>query len=232
MATPEKIEKDGANRLFSRGPRFRMDAEMIRDAALQASGLLVKKIGGASVRPYQPDGIWEAVAMPESDTRNYRRDSGESLYRRSLYTFWKRAAPPASMEIFNATSREVSCLRRERANTPLQALVTMNDVQFVEASRCLAEQALKAGAGNPDATKPMQTIALRILSRPFREEELSIINAMLADQLAFFKSHVEEAGKLIVFGESKPDPALDPATLAAWTMVANQVMNLDEALNK
>jgi len=232
VATPEKVEKDPANRLLSRGPRFRMDAEVIRDSALQASGLLVKKIGGASVRPYQPDGIWEAVAMPESDTKNYRRDSGEALYRRSMYTFWKRAAPPASMEIFNATAREVSCLRRERANTPLQALVTMNDVQFVEASRCLAEQALKAGAGTNDSTKSLQTMARRILSRPFLKEELGIVNATLAEQLAYYKANAEEAAKLITFGESKPDPALDPATLAAWTMVANQVMNLDEALNK
>ena len=232
VATPEKVEKDPANRLLSRGPRFRMDAEVIRDAALQASGLLVKKIGGASVRPYQPDGIWEAVAMPESDTKNYRRDAGEALYRRSMYTFWKRAAPPASMEIFNATAREVSCLRRERANTPLQALVTMNDVQFVEASRYLAEQALKVGAGTNDSTKSLQTMAQRILSRPFRKEELDIVNATLAEQLAYYKANVEEAAKLITFGESKPDPALDSATLAAWTMVANQVMNLDEALNK
>lgn len=184
------------------------------------------------MRPYQPDGIWEAVAMPESDTKNYRRDAGEALYRRSMYTFWKRAAPPASMEIFNATAREVSCLRRERANTPLQALVTMNDVQFVEASRYLAEQALKVGAGTNDSTKSLQTMAQRILSRPFRKEELDIVNATLAEQLAYYKANVEEAAKLITFGESKPDPALDSATLAAWTMVANQVMNLDEALNK
>src|SRR5205814_7753019 len=104
--TPEKRLKDPANRLLSRGPRYRMDAEMVRDYALAASGLLVRKVGGPSVKPYQPDGVWEAVAMPESNTRNYKRDSGEKLYRRSLYTFWKRAAPPASMEILNAPNRE------------------------------------------------------------------------------------------------------------------------------
>lgn len=231
-ATPEKLEKDGANRLLSRGPRFRMDAEMIRDAALEGSGMLVKKFGGPSVKPYQPDGIWEGVAMPESNTKNYKRDAGEALYRRSLYTFWKRAAPPASMEIFNATAREVSCLRRERANTPLQALVTMNDVQFVEAARHLAELALKSGAGNPDADKPLQFLGARMLSRAWKPAEVEILHASLAEQLAYYQANVEEAKKLISFGESKPDAALDPATLAAWTMVANQVMNLDETLNK
>ena len=119
--TPDKLAHDPANRLLSRGPRFRMDAEMVRDYALAASGLLAEKVGGPSVRPYQPEGVWEAVAMIGSNTRDYRRDQGEGLYRRSLYTFWKRAAPPASMDIFNAPSREVCTVRRERTNTPLQA---------------------------------------------------------------------------------------------------------------
>ena len=143
VATPEKLEKDPENRLLSRGPRFRMDAEMIRDYALAASGLLVQKIGGPSVKPYQPEGVWEAVAMIGSNTRDYRRDSGEKLYRRSMYTFWKRAAPPASMDIFNAPSRETCTVRRERTNTPLQALVTLNDPQFVEAARFLAQTTLQ-----------------------------------------------------------------------------------------
>jgi len=108
-----------------------MDAEMIRDAALATSGILVGKLGGPSVKPYQPEGVWEAVAMPESNTHFYRPDHGEKLYRRSLYTFWKRSAPPASLDVFNALSREVCAVRRERTNTPLQALVTLNDPQFV-----------------------------------------------------------------------------------------------------
>src|SRR5439155_9274125 len=145
MTTPEKREKDPSNRLLSRGPRFRMDGEMIRDYALAASGLLVRKIGGPSVKPYQPEGVWEAVAMIGSDTRDYRRDRGENLYRRSLYTFWKRAAPPASMDIFNAPTREVCTVRRERTDTPLQALVTLNDPQFIEAARYLAQGVVKGG---------------------------------------------------------------------------------------
>ena len=229
-ATKEKIEKDRDNRLLSRGPRYRMDGEMIRDYALAASGLLVKKIGGPSVKPYQPDGVWEAVAMPGSDTRNYKRDSGESLYRRSLYTFWKRSAPPASMEIFNAPNRETCTVRRERTNTPLQALVTLNDIQLVEAARTLAEKALKEG-GTTSTTR-LDFIARRLLARPFTAEELKIVEAITSELYAHFKEKPEEAKKLIAFGESKPDPKVDVAYLAAYTMVVNQLLNLDEVLNK
>src|SRR5579864_4254764 len=132
--TAEKLAKDPDNRLLSRGPRFRMDAEMVRDYALAASGLLVRKLGGPSVKPYQPEGVWEAVAMIGSNTRDYRRDGGDALYRRGMYTFWKRAAPPASLDILNAPNREFCTVSRERTNTPLQALVTLNDPQFVEAA--------------------------------------------------------------------------------------------------
>src|SRR5207253_8337356 len=161
--TPEKKEKDPSNRLLSRGPRFRMDGEMIRDYALATSGTLVPKLGGPSVKPYQPDGVWEAVAMIGSNTRDYKRDTGESLYRRSLYTFIKRSAPPASMDVFNAPSREVCTVRRERTNTPLQALATLNDVQFVEAARHLAEVALCDAKKEDEA---IDLMARRILSRP------------------------------------------------------------------
>jgi hypothetical protein len=192
--------------------------------------LLTAKIGGPSVKPYQPDGVWEAVAMPESNTRAYQRESGEALYRRSLYTFWKRAAPPASMEIFNAPSRETSCVRRERTNTPIQALVTLNDPQFVEAARVLAEAALKAAPGQDDA--PLQFIAQRLLARPLRENEMAILKASQRELLAHYEAHATDAAALLGVGERKPDPALPPAQLAAWTMVCNQVMNLDEVLNK
>ncbi|MDY3553323.1 DUF1553 domain-containing protein [Gemmata sp. JC717] len=229
VTTPEKLDKDRDNRLLSRGPRFRMDAEMIRDNALAVSGLLVRKIGGASVKPYQPDGVWEAVAMIGSNTRDYRRDAGESLYRRSMYTFWKRAAPPAAMEVLNAPNRETCTVRRDRTNTPLAALLTLNDVQFVEAARAFAEKALAAG---PADDARIDFVARRLLARPFRAEELAIVTDTLKNLRAHYKAKPEDAKKLIAFGESKPNAALDPSEVAAWTMLANQLMNLDEVLNK
>jgi hypothetical protein len=230
VVTPERLAKDPDNTLLSRGPRFRMDAEMVRDYALAASGLLVEKIGGPSVKPYQPDGVWEAVAMDVSNTRFYKRDSGESLYRRSLYTFWKRAAPPASMEIFNAPSRESCTVRRERTDTPLQALVTLNDPQFIEAARHLAQLALeKAG---PDEKSRIDYMAWRLLARPLRPQERKITQDVFKDLLAHYQAAPKDAEALITDGESKPDAALDKPTLAAYTMVANELMNMDEVLNK
>lgn len=232
VATPEKLEKDPQNRLLSRGPRFRLDAEMVRDYALAASGALSEKIGGASAKPYQPEGVWEAVAMIGSNTRDYKPDSGENLYRRSLYTFWKRSAPPASMEIFNAPSREVCTVRRERTNTPLQALVTLNDPQFVEAGRKLAEDTLKLPSEvAPDDTARIQSIAVRLISRPFRPEELSIVLASLEQLRAHYVAHPADAEQLLAVGESKTESDNQPL-LAAWTMLVNELMNLDEALNK
>lgn len=228
-ATPDKLEKDPFNRYLSRGPRFRMDAEMVRDYALAASGLLVRKLGGPSVKPYQPEGVWEAVAMIGSNTRNYQQDKGENLYRRSMYTFWKRSAPPASMEILNAPNRETCVVRRERTNTPLQALVTLNDVQFVEAARVLAEKALTSSEAE-DAR--IRFISQRLLARDFRAEEMTIVKESLAALQKDFQARPEDAKKLIAFGESKADAKLDPVQLAAWTMLCNQIMNLDEMLNK
>ncbi len=228
--TPEKLEKDPQNRLLAHGPRFRMDAEMVRDNYLAASGVLARKLGGASVRPYQPEGVWEAVAMIGSNTRDYKADSGESLYRRSLYTFWKRAAPPASMEIFNAPSREQCTVRRERTNTPLQALATLNDPQSVEAARHLAERALREGGAN-DAAR-IDFAAKRVLSRPLSVEESSSIERSLTTLSAWYREHPDDARQLIAVGESRPDAALDPPALAAWTMLSNELLNLDEALNK
>jgi hypothetical protein len=229
VTTPEKLDKDFDNRLMSRGPRFRMDAEMIRDQALAASGLLVRKLGGPSVKPYQPEGVWEAVAMIGSNTRNYQRDTGENLYRRSMYTFWKRSAPPAAMEVLNAPNRETCTVRRDRTNTPLAALLTLNDVQFVEAARVLAEKSLKGG--DADEAR-IDFMAKRLLARSFGPEELAVIRDTLGELRAHYKAKPEEAKKLIAFGESKADAKLDASELAAWTMLANQLMNLDEVLNK
>jgi mono/diheme cytochrome c family protein len=228
--TPGKLEKDPANRLLSRGPRFRMDAEMVRDYALAASGLLVPKIGGPSVKPYQPEGVWEAVAMPESNTKRYQQDTGEALYRRSLYTFWKRAAPPATMDVFNAPSREVSCTRRERTNTPLQALATLNDPQFVEAARHLAESCLKSTGG--DSQKSLDAIARRLLVRPLSADEREVLNAAWTEFSGYYTQHPEEARKLIAVGESQADSSVPAPQLAAMTLLANQLLNLDEVLNK
>jgi hypothetical protein len=207
-----------------------MDGEMIRDYALAASGLLVEELGGPSVKPYQPGGVWEAVAMPESNTRNYQQDRGASLYRRSLYTFWKRAAPPASMETFGAPSREYCTVQRERTNTPLQALVTLNDVQFVEAARHLAERTLLDRDASDEAR--IGSMALRLLARPLEGEELGIVRESLSDLLAHYRANPDDAAGLISVGESAADPSIDPGTLAAWTMLANQLMNLDEVLTK
>jgi hypothetical protein len=207
-----------------------MDAEMVRDYALATSGLLVGKIGGPSVRPYQPEGVWEAVAMPGSDTRNYKQDTGDKLYRRSMYTFLKRAAPPASMDIFNAPAREVCTVRRERTNTPLQALVTLNDTQFVEAARHLAQLVLKQGGETPESR--IDLAARRLLARPMTPEEVKVVRDSLDGLLDYYKAHPEDAAKLIAVGESKPDATLDAPELAAWTMLANELMNLDEVLNK
>lgn len=227
-ATPLKLDKDPANRLLSRGPRYRMDGETIRDAALAASGLLVPAIGGPSVKPYQPDGIWEAVAMDSSDTRFYKRDDGDKLYRRSLYTFWKRSAPPASLDIFNAPTRETCTVRRERTNTPLQALVTMNDPQFVEAARALAARAMAA----PSFAARLDFMARRLLARPLEAREASILESSYRDFLRYYDTNPADARKLIQTGASAPDAALPAPELASLTMVANQLLNLDEVLSK
>ena len=228
--TPEKLEKDPQNRLLSRGPRFRMDAEMVRDYALAASGLLVEKIGGPSVKPYQPEGVWEAVAMIGSNTRDYRAEAGANLYRRSMYTFWKRSAPPASMEIFNAPSRELCTVRRERTNTPLQALVTLNDPQFVEAARVLAARTLKEGGETMESR--IQFLAGRIVARPFSPAELEIARESLAGLLEYYQQHPEDAAKVLKTGAAATDPALPTEELAGWTLLANELFNLDEVLTK
>jgi hypothetical protein len=228
--TPQKIEIDPENRLLARGPRFRMDGEMLRDQALAASGLLSATMGGPSVRPYQPGHIWDVVGLPQGDTREYVQDHGDNLYRRSVYTFWKRQAPPPSMEIFNAPTRETCTVRRDRTDTPLQALVTMNDTQFVEAARVLAEKAI--GNGSTAFDKRLDFVTERVIARPFRPEEVAIAQSEYNDLLAYYQAHQDEAVKLLDVGESKRNTSLNSAEHAAWTMLANQVMNLDEALNK
>jgi hypothetical protein len=227
--TPEKLAADPLNRLLAHAPRFRMDGEMVRDYALFTSGLLRPEVGGRSVKPYQPPHIWDAVAMDTSNTRFYQQDSGPDLYRRSIYTFWKRAAPPPSMDIFNAPSRETCTVRRERTDTPLQALVTMNDPQFVEASRMLAQNAMKSGKG---LDQQMSFMAERVLARPLDAKESEVLKGSYQKFVAYYKGSTDDASKLLKVGEAPADPHLPVANFAALTMVANEMLNLDEALVK
>ena len=220
---------DPENRLLARGPRFRLDAEVVRDSALFVSGLLSPTIGGKGVKPYQPENIWEPVAFGGSNTKNYLQDHGESLYRRSLYTFWKRTAPPPNMTSFDAPNRESYCLRRERSNTPLQALTLMNDVQFFEAARNFAQRVLLA---EKSADSRLTALFRAATSRFPSAQEAEIMRQTLDRHLAAYTAKPEEAAKAISYGESKPDASLKASELAAWTMVANLVLNLDEAVTK
>jgi hypothetical protein len=229
-ATPELLAKDPENRLLARGPRFRLDAEVLRDSALFVSGLLNPKVGGKGVRTYQPDNIWEPVGFSGSNTARYIRDNGDALYRRSLYTFWKRTAPPPSMTTFDAPARESFCLRRERSNTPLQALVLLNDIQHVEAARNFAQRILKEG-GQSDSER--LAFAWRFtIGRTPSDSEAALVLATLEKQRARYQTATEDAAKLVSFGESKPAADLPAPELAAWTLTANLLLNLDEALNK
>ncbi len=229
QATAFKRKKDPDNRLLSRGPRFRMDAEMIRDYALATSGLIKKKLHGPPVKPYQPTNLWNVVGLPNGNTRKYVQSVGDDLYRRSLYTFWKRMAPNPTLETFNAPSREVCVVRRERTNTPLQALVTLNDPTFVEAARNLAADGLDVAA-NP--TWIVNQMAEKVLFRKLSDAEQKIILQQHQQFEAHYQAHVDDAKKLIAVGESPVMDHHDPVQLAAWTMIGNQLMNLDEVLCK
>ena len=229
QVTAEALAADPANRLLSRGPRFRMDAEMLRDSALQAAGLLAAKIGGPSVKPYQPEGIWESVSMPDSNTLHYEQDAGESLYRRSLYSFWKRFAPPPSLETFDAQAREVVCVRRARTNTPLQALVSMNDPQFFEAARKLAERAITHGSSIPER---LDFLATTLISRPLAAPEIAGLTRSLGGYSKYYTENPQAATALLTTGAAPTNPDLKPVEIATWAMMANQLLNLDETLTK
>jgi hypothetical protein len=223
--TAAQLQRDPDNRLLARGPRFRLPAEAIRDQALFASGLLVEQLGGPSVKPYQPDGLWKELA--DSD---YVADTGPSLYRRSLYTFWKRTVAPPSMITFDAAGRETCIVRETRTNTPLQALNLMNDVTYVEAGRALAQRVLREGGATPE---DRITLAFRlVLSRPPRPAEKKVLLAGLTEHLETYRQDRAAAQKLIRAGTSRPDEKLDVPELAAYTAVASLILNLDEAVTK
>ena len=229
--TPESLAKDPANRLLAHGPRFRLDAEMLRDQALFAGGLLIETVGGPSVKPPQPFGLWEAVAYTDSNTAHFKADTGvEKLHRRSFYTFWKRTSPPPQMTTFDAPSRESCQVRRERTNTPLQALLMMNEPQYIEAARALAERTLREGGSTADDR--LAYMFRLVASRAPDTNDLAELNAALSDLTAHYTKEPEAAKQLITTGETKPDPSFNPTELAAWTMVGNVILNLDEVITK
>ena len=226
---PAKQRYDPENRPLARGPNHRLDAEVIRDSALASSGLLVEKLGGESVKPYQPLGIWKAVGYTSSNTANFKQDSGDALYRRSLYTFWKRTAPPPTLTSFDAPSREECCVRRERTNTPLQALVLLNDVQHVEAARVFAARLLDFKVEEDGRLRRAFRMAT---SRTPDTDEIEILSSLLSQQRSAFAADVGAAEELISVGDSAVAERHDASELAAWTVVASAVMNLHEAITK
>ena len=224
----ELYTKDPENLLLARGPRFRLQGEFVRDNALAVSGLLVDKAGGPGVRPYQPPGLWNEVSL--SGNVRFRQDSGENLYRKSMYTYWKRSAPAPSMTIFDAPTREKCMVERPRTNTPLQALVTMNDPQFTEAARNLAQRMIKEGGKTP---QERVTFGYRLVAS--RQPKSIVANILLAaynEELENFKKNAEAANKLLGIGASKRDETIGVAEHAAWTIVASMLLNLDEVITR
>lgn len=233
-ATPALIARDPENRLLARGPRHRLSAEGIRDLALSVSGLLQHKIGGPSVSPYQPAGLWEEL-MARADGKNwtaqeYSQSHGADLYRRTMYTFWKRTCPPAQLATFDAPDRETCTVRRARTNTPLQALVLMNDPTYVEASRKLAERILLEGGAT---TEERITFAFRLTTaRKPTPRELLVLRRVFEQQHARFATDPIAATKLLSVGEFPRNEQLAVHELAAWAAVASVILNLDEAVTK
>jgi len=229
--TPDLIEKDPENRLLARGPRFRMPAEMVRDNALAVSGLLNTEVGGPSVYPYQPKGLWEEMAFGEIFTaQSYTPSSGKDLYRRSMYTTWKRTVPPPSLSTFDAPDREKCTARRARTNTPLQALVLLNDPTYVEAARALAQRVIRE-AGNDPVKRINLAFSLATARRP-QARELNVLLHLAKQQQEDYRRKEEMAQKLVGVGESKSDASLNVTELAAWTTVASTILNLDETITK
>jgi len=229
--SPVLLERDPENRLFARGPRLRLSAEVIRDQALAIGGLLVEKLGGPSVKPYQPAGLWKELTQGMGySAQEYEEDRGENLYRRSLYTFWKRTVPPSTMATFDAPSRETCVVRRSPTNTPLQALALMNDVTYVEASRAVAERLML------EVEQPEERLraAFRLCTARWpTPEELKILVEGFRYHLDHFSELSEDAAsKLVAVGDSTPDDSLDARELAATMVLASYILNLDETITK
>jgi len=231
LRTPHSIDPE--NRLLARMSRLRLQAEFIRDQALAVSGLLNNDIGGKSVFPYQPPGLWEEL-MSRADGANwtaqtYTPSKGRDLYRRTMYTFWKRTSPPPTLSTFDAPDRETCTVRRLRTNTPLQALILMNDPTYVEASRKLAERLLTEA----DSDQKRVELAFRLAtSRPPSEKEIAVLLRIHQAQVEVYRKNCDAATKLLGVGESPRNEKLDQAELAAWTMVSSVILNLDETITK
>jgi hypothetical protein len=225
-STPELIERDPYNRLYARGPRFRVPAETIRDIALEASGLLSPKMGGPSVFPYQPDGIWTQIYSGDQ----WVTSKGEDKYRRGIYTFWRRTSTYPAYISFDAPSRELICPRRQRSNTPLQALTTLNDPAFVEAAQALARRVMKQSKGNVEADA---AYAFRLcVARAPQSKETKRLVALYEQELAQFKEHPAAAQKMATGELGQTPEGASVEKLAAWTVVANVLLNLDETITK
>ncbi|MGB3587228.1 MAG: DUF1553 domain-containing protein, partial [Tunicatimonas sp.] len=229
VITPESAERDPNNTLLARGPRFRLPAEMIRDNALAISGLLVDTVGGASVYPYQPAGLWDELSN-KGWRYQYLQEPGDGLYRRSLYTVWKRTSPPPSMLIFDVSDRSVCTVRRRTTSTPLQALVLLNDPQYLEASRALAERLMQE---NQSAVEQQLEKAFRLITgRVPDEPEMRMLTEFYRKEVHRFESRPEDATAYLAIGESTGDTSLPTAQVAALATVSNAIMNTNEAYTR
>jgi hypothetical protein len=230
-ARPELRDRDPQNRWLACAPRRRLGAEEIRDGALYVAGLLVENFGGPSVKPYQPEGLWQEVAMLQSNTRSYERGSGDALWRRSLYTYWKRACPPPSLLMLDAPTREFCTIKRAATNTPLQAFVLWNDEQFVEAARVLAQRTLADATAATDEQK-LAAMFRRCTSQAPEADELAALAQALADFRARYANDEASAKQLIEVGESPTEMGLDARELAAWTLLGSALLNLDATISR
>jgi hypothetical protein len=225
----EKLyEADPENRWLGRGPRFRLSGEILRDQALQASGLLTPKIGGPSVKPYMPDGVWDETSV-YGDLRNYKHDTDDRLYRRSLYTVWKRTAAPPTMLLFDAPNREICIVKRSRTNTPLQALSLLNEVTYVEAARKLAERMVHHPVTN--VADKLKFGFRTVTGRNPSDLELKLLEESWNEDRAYYGANLQQAEQLTQIGESKSQVE-SIADLAAYTLAGNVMLNLDEVITR
>lgn len=229
--TPEQLERDPANKLLGRGPRFRLQAEAIRDNALAIAGLLSDHLGGPSVSPYQPAGLWDDVAVgADYEGTVYKEDKGEGLFRRSMYTFWKRTCPPPGLNTFDAPEREFCLARRSRTNTPLQALVLLNDPTYLEAARKLAERAIREGGASVESRLEF-AFRLSVARQP-TAKEIATLKKTYEQRLSYYQQDAEAAKSFLSIGESLRDDSINPPELAAWTSIMSLILNLDEVITK